>query len=165
MLINNASVFSAEALETCGTEEVFRHCRINALSPFFLSRAFAGQVRQMEGAGGCIVNMLDTRIHDHDPRHYPYHLSKRMAYTMTRDMARQFAPHVRVNAIAPGLVTTPDSESREYYARLAGRRPLRRCATPGDILAALSYLIAAPCVTGQVIYVDSGAHLQHPVDA
>ncbi len=157
ILINNASVFSSESFDEFGLEDAMRHCSVNALSPFFISRRFATQQHTQKER--VIINMVDTRVHARDRLHYPYHLSKRMLLTMTKDMANEFAPDIRVNAIAPGLIVTDASQKHDYYARLARRYPLGRYGTQDDILQALWYLLGARCVTGQVIYVDAGAHL------
>jgi NAD(P)-dependent dehydrogenase (short-subunit alcohol dehydrogenase family) len=124
ILVNNASVFPASRLETFSSEEIQETLQINALAPLALSRAFAAQRRE-----GSILHLLDARMMDHDAGHAAYHLSKRMLFTLMRMMALEFAPLVRVNAVAPGLVLPPPGETEEYLKRLAHTNPLQ---THGD---------------------------------
>ena len=127
---------------------------VNALAPFLLSRAFAAQQRE-----GCIINFLDTRIMDYDKTHVSYHLSKRMLFSITRMMALEFAPKVRVNAIAPGLILPPEGKDETYLQDLAPSNPLQTYGGPGDIVEAVLFLLRGRYITGQVVYVDGGRHM------
>lgn len=155
ILVNSASLFEEETLDGMSAASVRRHVDINALAPFHASRAFARQ-----GRAGVIVNLLDTMIRDYDRRHLPYHLSKRMLFTLTRDMAVEYAPLVRVNAVAPGLILPPEGKDESYLRDLAHTNPLNAHGSGGDVARAVLFLAASPFVTGQVIYVDGGRHLR-----
>lgn len=155
ILVNSASIFEEETLEEMSAESVHRNVDINALAPFHASRAFARQ-----GRAGVIVNLLDTMIRDYDRKHMPYHLSKRMLFTLTRDMAVEYAPLVRVNAVAPGLVLPPEGKDESYLRDLAHTNPLNAHGSGGDVARAVLFLAASPFVTGQVIHVDGGRHLR-----
>ena len=154
VLINSASIYSEEGIDDLTPESLTANVNVNALAPFLLSRAFAHQDR-----AGSIVNFLDTRILDYDSRHVSYHLSKRMLFSMTRMMAMEFAPKVRVNAIAPGLILPPAGQDESYLKELAPTNPLNTYGKPGDIVEAVLFLLQSPFITGQVIYVDGGRHM------
>lgn len=155
ILVNNASIFPSDTLADVSEESLATNLRVNAFSPFFLSRRFASQERK-----GNIVNLLDTRILDYDAEHVSYHLSKRMLYTLTRLTAVEFAPDVRVNAVAPGLVLPPAGKDEAYLENLARTNPLNRHGDAEDIAAAVAFLAKSDFVTGQVVYVDGGRHLR-----
>lgn len=155
ILVNSASIFEEETLEEMSAGSVHRNVDINALAPFHAARAFARQ-----GRAGVVVNLLDTMIRDYDRKHLPYHLSKRMLFTLTRAMAVEYAPLVRVNAVAPGLVLPPEGEDESYLRALAHTNPLNAHGCGGDVARAVLFLVESPFVTGQVIYVDGGRHLR-----
>ncbi len=155
VLVNNASSFGEDDIFSFSLEDLSRHIAVNAYAPLVLSRAFA-----LTGGNGSIIHILDTRIASFDPKHASYHLSKRMLYTMTRMMAMEFAPRVRVNGIAPGIVLPPEGEDAAYVSRVASQYPLKKSATPGDVAAAVIFILESGAMTGQVIYLDGGSHLQ-----
>ena len=154
ILVNNASIFPKGRLGDMDPAELDR----NILAPFVLGRALARERR-----GGCIVNMLDARITDYDAEHAAYHISKRMLATLTRMMALEFAPRVRVNAVAPGLVLPPPGEDDAYLERLKGSNPLEKHGEAGDVAEAVLFLVRSPFVTGQTIFVDGGRHMRGAV--
>jgi NAD(P)-dependent dehydrogenase (short-subunit alcohol dehydrogenase family) len=90
----------------------------------------------------------------------PYHLSKRLLFDLTKMMAVEFAPRIRVNGIAPGLILPPEGQDDDYLERLADTNPLHDHGSPKDITDALLYLVLAEFVTGQVLFVDGGRHLK-----
>lgn len=155
ILVNNASIFPEDTLADLTPESVHRNVDVNALAPLLLGRAFAAQNRP-----GVIVNFLDTMIADYDQKHAAYHLSKRMLFTLTRMMAVEFAPAVRVNAVAPGLVLPPESKDEQYLLDRAHTNPLQRIGSAEGATDAALYLMRAGFVTGQVIFVDGGRHLR-----
>ncbi len=158
ILVNSASIFPQGRLDDLDPAELDRNIRINALAPFILGRALARSRR-----GGCIVNLLDSRIMDHDAEHAAYHLSKRLLATLTRMMALEFAPHVRVNAVAPGLILPPPGEDDAYLERLKRTNPLERHGGPDDVADAVLFLARSAFVTGQTIFVDGGRHMRGAV--
>ena len=109
-LINNAAAFPENGLEDFTPDGLHGIINVNAIAPLLIARGFAAQRRP-----GAIVNFLDARIVDADERHAAYHLSKRMLFTLTRMMALEFAPAVRVNAVAPGLILPPEGEDEGYF--------------------------------------------------
>lgn len=154
-LINNAACFPADRLETMTPEALHNALDLNAVTPFVLARRFAEQRR-----AGAIVNLLDARIVDYDREHAAYHLAKRMLFTLTRMMAMEFAPLVRVNAVAPGLILPPVGQDASYLERLVETNPLHRHGGVEDVAEAVLYLLRGDFVTGQVLFVDGGRHMK-----
>ena len=155
ILVNNASIFHECAFADSTAEAVLENVNTNALAPMHAARAFAAQQRP-----GAIVNMLDAMVADYDRKHVPYHLAKRMLLTLTSIMAVEFAPLVRVNAVAPGLVLPPEGQGAEYLDSLKHTNPLNRIGTEDGVADAVLYLLRAGFVTGQTLYVDGGRHLR-----
>lgn len=155
ILVNNASIFPDSRLDDFTASQLFENVQVNAMAPTLLCRLFAGQERP-----GTIVNFLDTRILDYDRRHVAYHLSKRMLHALTKMMAIEYAPGIRVNAVAPGLVLPPPGQDESYLERLAHTNPLQRHGSADDVAEAAVFLVASDFVTGQVLYVDGGRHLK-----
>lgn len=162
ILVNNASIFPRDRITDCTVEALARNMQVNAFAPLQIARAFAGQFAKPGRAGArpCIVNLLDSRITDYDSEHASYHLSKRALHALTKMMALEFAPRVRVNAVAPGLILPPPGRSEHYLRRLAHTNPLRRFGSSADIAGAVLFLVRSTFITGQVIYVDGGRHLR-----
>jgi hypothetical protein len=158
ILVNNASIFPPGRLPETDPDDVLRNVRVNAMAPMVLARRLAGQA-----ACGQVLNLLDTRIADYDAAHAAYHLSKRMLFTLTRMMALEFAPGLRVNAVAPGLILPPPGEDEAYLERMKQTNPLGRTGSPEEVAEAALYLLRAPFVTGQVLFVDGGRHMKGAV--
>jgi len=138
ILVNSASLFEESRLGSLTEAEVIRQLEVNTLAPLELSRRFAAHVRSRAGNGGpawkgSIVNLLDSRIVDYDRSHLAYALSKRALFSLGRMMAIEFAPEVRVNAVAPGLILPPAGKDRIPCDRSARwRRSRRACSSwPG----------------------------------
>lgn len=161
VLVNNASVYKESRLQGLRPEELFESVQVHALAPLLLARALARQ----KGPGLCIVNLLDCRIADYDFRHAAYHLGKRMLYSLTRMMALEYAPRVRVNAVAPGLILPPEGEGASWLRRLSRTNPLGTHGNARDVAEAVLFLVRSPFVTGQVLYVDGGRHMKRAVYA
>lgn len=155
ILVNNASIFDKSKLTDFSLDILMKNIQINALAPLLLARSFA-----MQGIGGNIINLLDTRIIEYDKEHTAYHLSKRMLFSMTKIMALEFAPLIRVNAIAPGLILPPPGQDASYLEKLSVTNPLKKVGSPDDINSAVLFLLNNDFITGQVIFVDGGYHLK-----
>jgi len=155
ILVNNASIFPTDTLETVDLESLERNVEINAWAPLVLIRAFAAQTER-----GHVVNLLDSRVSGFDRTHVAYILSKHVLSALTRICALELAPGIAVNGIAPGLILAPAGEDESYVERLARTVPLKRSGTPEDIAAAVLYLVTSEFVTGETIYVDGGRHLK-----
>jgi len=157
LLVNNASLFLDDRLETFTAGDFESQMAINVRAPLLLAQAFAG--RLPVGRQGLIVNILDQRVWRPNPLFFGYSVSKAALWHATRTMAQALAPRTRVNAIGPGpTLASVHQKPGEFEAEVAGT-PLARPVTPEDVARALRYLIDAPTVTGQMIAVDSGQHL------
>jgi pteridine reductase len=154
-LINNASIFEQSLLTRFTLEDLVKVMRINTFAPLVLARTFFKQKRK-----GAIVNFLDTRITTYDRNYAAYQLSKQSLSSLTRMMALEFAPHVRVNAVAPGAILPPPGKRPAYLKRLASTNPLNRVGGTVDVTEAVLFLLKNSSVTGQIIYVDGGYHLK-----
>jgi len=155
ILINNASIFPEGTLDELNADDLNLNMQVNALAPHALARAMAAQ-----GRAGAVINLLDTRINDYDRKHVAYHLSKRALAALTSMMAEEYAPKLRVNGIAPGLILPPEGRDESYLAALAHTNPLSAYGDESDITDAMLYLLRAGFVTGQILNVDGGRHLR-----
>lgn len=159
VLVNSASIFEEGGLNEVGPEEFRRNFDINALSPFVLTRNLYRHVSERH-ASGSVVNLLDSRVTDYDRRHVAYALSKRALHSLTQMAAMEFAPTLRVNAVAPGLVLPPAGEDEDYLERLRTTNPLQSHGTLEQVTDAVLFLVGNAFVTGQTIWVDGGRHLK-----
>jgi pteridine reductase len=155
-LVNSASLFPESTYKDVKESDFGANIQVNALSPFFLSRAFARESR----SGECIINFLDTRILDNDKQHLAYHISKRILFSLTRILSEELAPSIRVNAVAPGLVIPPPGESYEYLKKRIHTNPLNKIGTLDQVSESMLFLIKNTFITGQVLFVDGGRHLK-----
>ncbi len=157
VLVNSAAVMRRLALDQVTPAEWDETFAINTRAPFFLALAAA---RAMGERGGAIVNIADHLAHESWPMLVPHAASKGALETITRQLAVQLAPRVRVNAVAPGAVLPPDGWPDAARRRFEESTPLQRLGTPDDVAQAVVYLASAPYVTGHVLFVDGGRHLR-----
>jgi pteridine reductase len=157
-LINNASSFYATPIGQASTENWDDLFSSNARAPFFLAQALAPELARRHGA---IVNMLD--IHAERPlrEHTLYCMAKAAAVMMTQSLARELAPAVRVNGIAPGAILWPSTASNlALQEKVLAGIPLQRLGETADIANTIAFLLEdAPYITGQIIAVDGGRSL------
>jgi NAD(P)-dependent dehydrogenase (short-subunit alcohol dehydrogenase family) len=157
LLVNNAGEFEPDQIGSFDRARFDRAMAVNLRAPLVLAQAFAAQAPRQAGAS--IVNLLDQRVFKPTPRFLSYTLSKSALHTATSTLAQALAPHVRVNAVAPGPVLPSPRQSAEDFAKQAAALPLGHGPSPEDIAAAVLYLAGAENVTGQTIAVDGGQHL------
>ena len=160
VLVNNASAFEPDAATDLDEALWDRHMAIHVEAPAFLARDFAAQLPA--GAQGSIVNIIDGRVLDLTPNYFSYTLSKAALWTMTRTLAQSLAPRIRVNAIGPGPTLKEKGQSEAAFRKSQAGGPLGYGAGPADVCDALLYLVGARAVTGQMIVVDGGKHLDFP---
>jgi len=154
-LINNASVFTPSTLETITAGNLIRTLAVNAFAPLVLVRTFARGVN-----GGAVVNILDSRIRCVDTDHVAYQLSKDMLSSLTRLMAAEYAPRVRVNGIAPGLILSPAGKDGSHIKERLSKNILHRTGSPEDVAEAVIFLLSNPFVTGEIIFMDGGENVR-----
>lgn len=155
-LVNNASSFYATPFGQVSRRDWNDLIGTNLQAPFFLSQAAAPELRRRRGA---IVNIVDIHAERPLEGHLTYSIAKAGLVALTRGLARELAPQVRVNAVAPGAIAWPADgvlAAPQIQAEIVARTPLGRIGTPEDIASAAHYLLLAPFVTGQVLAVDGG---------
>ena len=155
ILINNASIFPLDSLETMRFDNLVANLRVNAWAPLYLGRALF-----RHGRPGSIINLLDSSLRGYDWKHASYMVSKQSLELITRMMALEFAPRVTVNAVAPGLILPPPGRPTSYIERMKDTVPLKKHGDPRAIAEAIVYLVKSDFLTGETIYVDGGRHLQ-----
>jgi NAD(P)-dependent dehydrogenase (short-subunit alcohol dehydrogenase family) len=160
LLVNNASIFVPDAVTDLDETLWDAHFAIHAEAPMFLARDFAAQLP--DGAQGNIVNIIDARVLDLTPAYFSYTLSKSVLWTATRTLAQSLAPRIRVNAIAPGPTIAPPDRPAGYLETAWARLPLKQAAGPEGIADGLMAILSLDAMTGQMIALDGGEHLEWP---
>ena len=160
LLVNNASLFERDSVADLDEATWDAHFAVHVEAPAFLARDFAAQLPA--GAAGNIVNIIDERVLDLSPGWFSYTASKSALWTMTRTMAQSLAPRIRVNAIAPGPTLPPPHVTQAAHNRRAAQLPLGRGATAGEIADGVLHVLAMRTMTGQMIALDGGEHLEWP---
>ncbi|MGI5923753.1 MAG: SDR family oxidoreductase [Lentisphaeria bacterium] len=153
-LVNNASHYSRRLLRDCDQQAMADAFAINFFAPFALMRAFARHCQR-----GYIINLLDQRVNAVDYQAGAYALAKKALRDATEAAALEWAPTIRVNAVAPGLVLPPPGISPERMAALIQNIPSQERSTEEEVAEACLYLAQARAVTGQILYIDGGLHL------
>ncbi len=156
LLINSVSVFRPGSFMNTSKAQFDSDMAVNLRAPFFLSQDFAKQAPK----GSQIINMLDCRISRVTTSHFVYSLSKVALYQFTLMAAKELAPHIRVNGIAPGPALPPPDKDEEHLAKVVDMAPLGIASPPATLVQGLAYLLEAQTVTGQVLFIDSGLHLK-----
>jgi NAD(P)-dependent dehydrogenase (short-subunit alcohol dehydrogenase family) len=157
LLVNNASVFAKDSVETFDEAVWDRHFALHVKAPSVLAGHFAQQLP--EDVTGLVVNMIDQRVWAPNPRFYSYMLSKSALLTATVTMAQALAPAVRVNGIGPGP-TLPNERQNEADFRAQVEAVILKVGPDlGDFGRTIRYLFDTPSITGQMIALDGGQHL------
>ena len=156
-LVNNASEFLPDTLQSLTASTWDMHLSINLKAPVFLSQAMALQLP--EAAEGNIINILDQRVWNLTPEFFSYTISKAGLWTATRTLAQALAPRVRVNAVAPGPVLRSIHQTQDEFEHETRSTLLGLGASTDEIAGAVRYILATPSLTGQMIALDGGQHL------
>jgi NAD(P)-dependent dehydrogenase (short-subunit alcohol dehydrogenase family) len=157
VLVNNASIFEGDTIDTATRESWDAHMAVNLRAPFVLIQEFARHLPK--DAGGCIISLLDERVWSLTPYFVSYTLTKGGLWTLTQTMALALAPRIRVNGIGPGPTLPSPRQSHEQFLQQCQSMPLQRGSAPEEIAAALRFILDAPAMTGQMIALDGGQHL------
>ncbi len=158
VLVNNASTFERDEWDDATRASWDLHMEPNLRAPFVLSQAMAHGLPP--GAEGMVLNMLDQRVWSLTPHFVSYTVSKAALWSLTRQLALALAPRIRVNAVGPGPALPSPRQSVEQFARQCASTPLRRGTGPDEVAAAVMALLSLPSVTGQMLALDGGQHLQ-----
>jgi NAD(P)-dependent dehydrogenase (short-subunit alcohol dehydrogenase family) len=154
-LINNASIFEESRLLDIPADRMDATLAVNTFSPFILARDFAKQADT-----GVILNILDARIGGYDTGHAGYAISKIMLFHLTRMMALECAPGIRVNAVAPGIILPPAGEGPGYLKKIRGRTLLGTHGSIHNITDSVLFLLKNDFITGETLFVDGGENLK-----
>jgi pteridine reductase len=155
ILINNASNFLYTDFKTTTEESWDASLDVNLKAPFFCSQAAAPMLKANRG---CIINLSDVGGLLGWAGYIPHCVSKAGILMLTRALAKELAPDVRVNAIAPGTISMP-GDPPDWEPDYIKRAPLRRTGSTADVTAAVSFLVNSPFITGQVLVLDGGRTL------
>lgn len=158
VLVNSASLFGQDGLASVTGDDLLSHYRVGCAAHVLLTRAFVAA--GPEKSGRVIVNMLDQRLEQPHGDQLSYSLAKHALAGFTQIAARTLAPHVRVNAVAPGLTLATDDYDAAQIDRVVALMPLKALPGAADVADAVIWLAQAKSVTGQVITVDGGAHMR-----
>jgi NAD(P)-dependent dehydrogenase (short-subunit alcohol dehydrogenase family) len=166
LLVNNASIFEYDTIQTGTRKSWDRAIESNLRAPFVLTQGFAAQApKAIPDAHGepqaqaLIVNMIDQRVHKLTPEFASYTIAKMGLWALTRTAAQGLAPDIRVNAIGPGPTMIGIRQSEKHFADQRAATLLQRGSDAEGICAALGYFLDARAVTGQILCVDGGQHL------
>lgn len=159
-LINNASTYYATPVGEITRADWHDLMGSNLKAPLFLSQAAASALQKYQG---CIVNITDMHVERPKKNYSVYSIAKAGLVTLTKSLARELAPAVRVNAVAPGPVLWPEDNhefDEAYREQVIAQTLLKRTGQPSDIAEAVKFLVLdAPFITGHVLAVDGGRHL------
>lgn len=155
VLVNSAAVMPRGSVLDISPADWDNTFALNLRAPLLCSQLAA----RLMPSGGVIVNLTDTGAQKTWTSYPAYVVSKSALETLTRLLARSLAPHVRVNAIAPGLVLPSEDTAPEDWNKLVARVPLKRPARIEEIAETVAFLIQNEYITGQTIVVDGGYHL------
>lgn len=159
-LVNNASSFFPTPIEHASPTHWHDLFGSNVKAPYFLSQALSAELSKRNGA---IVNMVDIHAQQPLAQHSIYCMAKAALLMMTKALAQELAPTIRVNGIAPGAILWPPEQSvvlkEQDKAAILAQIPLQQLGTPEDIAQTLLFLLQSPYITGQIIAVDGGRSL------
>ena len=154
VLLNNAGIYKEVAFEEVSESAFDEMIAINLKAPFFLAQAAAQSLKER---GGSIINITDTDVAAPYGGFAHYFASKGGLEVVTRALAKELGPEIRVNGIGPGTVAIPVGMSEEEGLALGDAVPLKRVGTPSDIANAVEFLtFNAPYMTGQILRIDGG---------
>ena len=158
VLVNNASSFQRDEVGDATRASWDAHIEPNLRAPFVLMQHFAAMLPA--AAEGVVVNMLDERVWSPTPHFVSYAVSKAGLWALTQSMALALAPRIRVCGIGPGPALPSARQTQAQFERQAGSVPLGHGTSPTEISRAVLAILALPSLTGQMLALDGGQHLQ-----
>ena len=163
LLVNNASIFNKSKFIAAPDSELFDNLNIHFISPLILAKEFAKNVVTKKIENAQIINLVDKNIVRFDTSYFYYLLSKKSLAELTKMLAIELAPKIRVNGIAPGFILDPIDEEipSDKTQNIIKKIPLQRKGAPENILQTVNFLLKNNFVNGQIISVDGGASLNH----
>ena len=154
VLINNASSFYPTPIGTITTNDWQNLVGSNMQAPLFLSQYCHQELKKNQGV---IINMVDIHAERPLKDHTLYCMAKAALVSMTKSLAQELAPHVRVNGVAPGAILWPETElSEQDKQQILASVPVGKCGAPEHIAQTIQFLIDNEYVTGQIVAVDGG---------
>ncbi len=163
LLVNNASIFNKSKFLTAPESELMNNLNLHLLSPLVLSKEFAKNISDKKIKNSQIINMIDKNIVRFDTNYFYYLLSKKALAELTKMLSLELAPEIRVNAIAPGFILNAvNHENFEKEAEILIKKiPLKDKGNILNIWQAVEFLLNNKFVTGQILFIDGGASLNH----
>lgn len=158
VLVNNASLFGWDSVDDTSMAQMQAAFAVNAAAPLLLARTLAAEAHADKPA--VVVNILDQRLDHPHGDNCAYTLAKYALLGATKLLARHYAPHVRVLGVAPGLTLASPEYSAAQMEALGRAMPLQALPQAQHIADAVLFAVRTPSMTGQVLYVDGGAHLE-----
>ena len=158
VLVNNASPFERDEWHDATRASWDAHIEPGLRAPFVLMQHFARQLPP--DAQGVVVNMLDQRVWSITPHFVSYTVAKAGLWALTQSMALALAPRIRVNGIGPGPALASPRQSEDQFKQQSASVPLRHGTTPEEIARVVLVILALPAMTGQMLALDGGQHIQ-----
>jgi NAD(P)-dependent dehydrogenase (short-subunit alcohol dehydrogenase family) len=159
LLVNNASLFEYDSVQSATRNSWDRHMEANLRAPFVLSQHMVAALGDDPAVRGSIINLIDQRVWNLTPHFTSYTLSKAGLWALTQTLALSLAPRIRVNAIGPGPALPSSRQSDADFAAQEARMPLGHGTNPQEIARAVLFLVASGAMTGQMLALDGGQHL------
>jgi pteridine reductase len=153
VLINNASIFYPTPLDSINTQAVLDLMQVNCFAPYFLSIALKDKLTQKEGQ---IINLVDIYSHKPIKDYSAYSMSKSALAMLTKSLALDLAPHVRVCGVSPGAILWPSQSTEKEHTRILDKVPLKAKGDPKNITESVIFLINSSYITGEILTVDGG---------
>ena len=158
VLVNNASLFGWDSVADSSMAQMQAAFAVNAAAPLLLARTIAAEAAADKRV--VVVNILDQRLDHPHGDNLAYTLGKYALLGATKILARHYAPYVRVIGVAPGLTLASPEYSAAQMAALGEAMPLQALPLAQHIADAVLFAVRAPSMTGQLLYVDGGAHME-----
>ena len=154
LIINNASIYNNDSLFNLSPDKLEEHMHIHLNAPLYLAQAMHRQ-----GFNGNIINIIDTEVTHNLHKFFSYSLSKKSLLSLTKMLAVNLAPRIRVNAIAPGPLLFKEGQDAEIFQQLIDESPLKIKAELDELYNAVKFLVNSSSITGQILFLDGGRHL------